>query len=118
MEYPDYPFPEGTEEFPSHTVVYKYLGSYADKFKLRNRLQLHHLVTHVSPLKDGKWAVTVKDVKQKIEHTINYDVVFVCVGYVGTPYTPEIPDRNKFQKKQIHSHDFRTADTFRGMYQF
>lgn len=44
-----------------------------------------------------------------------FDSIFVCNGHYNTPAIPNYPGRNLFNGQQIHSHDYRCPDPFKGM---
>lgn len=118
MEFPDFPYPNGTKSYPSHDVVWKYLDSYADRFRLKERIKFHHVVQEVHHVREKmfqskKWKITARDAANKKNVTNTFDAVFVCTGVASTPYTPKI-DGN-FVGKIIHSHDYRRAGDFRGL---
>ena len=45
-----------------------------------------------------------------------FDGVMVCNGHYNDPNIPTYPGQNVFKGKQIHSHDFRRTDQFKGFY--
>lgn len=113
MEFPDFPYPEGTKSYPPQAKVLKYLNSYVDKFDLKKHIQFGHLVIRVLPIEKGKWEVIVKDLPNNKFETKIYDVVFVANGHFTASRIPHIDDANEFKGKIIHSHDFRTAEAFK-----
>src|SRR6202789_2355606 len=48
--FPDFPFPEKTQLFPSHWDMHKYLVAYADKFGVTPRIRLRSEVKALRPL--------------------------------------------------------------------
>lgn len=48
--------------------------------------------------------------------TETYDAVFVCTGFASSPLIPDIKDAEKFNGEKIHSHDYRRAEAFQGLY--
>ncbi|XP_055306207.1 senecionine N-oxygenase-like isoform X2 [Sitodiplosis mosellana] len=111
MEFPDFPYPKETISYPSQPVVLNYLQSYAERFDIKNHIKFSHLIIRVLPIENGKWQVIVKDLPNDKFITLIYDVVFVCTGRFSSLRYPSIP--NEFQGKSLHSHDYRTAETFR-----
>lgn len=104
------------DDFPLHTDVLKYLRLFADHFNLNGHIKCQHMVTRVRPIANTKWeivAVNLADDKH-IEHI--HDFVFVCNGHFFEPYIPNVQDADEFQGRLIHSHDFRSAEHFRGMH--
>lgn len=114
MEFPDHAYPNGTISYPTQSVVLNYLRSYADRFDVKKHIKFTHLVIRVLPIENGKWEVIVKDLRNDKFLTLIYDVVFVCTGRFSTLRYPSIPGMDEFRGKSLHSHDYRTAETFRG----
>lgn len=116
MEFPDFPYPDGTPSYPPQSRVLRYLHDYADHFALKKHLKLNHLTIRVVPIENGRWEVIVKDLQNNKFETLIYDIVFVCNGHFAAPRYPDIPGFDQFKGKVIHSHDFRTAEAFHGGY--
>lgn len=118
MEYPDFPYPAGTKSYPTAKVVWNYLMSYAKKFQITDLIKLRHLVENVVPLENGKWRVYARTFPSKKPVSDVFDAVFVCTNAYSYPYTPTIEGIDEFTKKnkKIHSHDFRRAADFKGMF--
>lgn len=114
MEFPDHSYPKGTESYPLQPDVLNYLQSYADRFDVNKHIKFSHLVIRVLPIENGKWEVIVKDLAEDKFITLIYDVVLVCTGRFSSLRYPSLPGMDEFQGKMLHSHDFRTAETFRG----
>lgn len=113
MHYPDYPFPEQECSYLSAEDVLKYYQSYADKFNLRNKIKFEHHVVRVRPLQDDTWEVIVRDLQHNKYETVNYDAVLVCNGHYNTPLIPDYEGAKEFQGRQIHSHDYKSSDSFK-----
>lgn len=52
----------------------------------------------------------VRDVIEK--HV--YDAVLVCNGMNHTPYVPQYRGRESFEGEEMHSHDYRVPEIFKG----
>lgn len=115
MEYPDHHYPEDTPAFPSQADVLNYLHSYANRFDLKRHIKFSHLVVQVVPIDDEKWEVVVKNLPNNSYETNIFDAVFICNGHYSAPNIPELPGADRFRGRLIHSHDFRSAERFRGM---
>lgn len=125
MEFPDYPYPNDTISYPSQETVLKYLNSYADHFKLKTHIKLHHLVVKVTPIvkrkmllikSKTKWKLTIKNLPEnKTVESDVYDAVFVCTGVASSPNIPDVLGADVFKGKIMHSHDYRRADDFEGV---
>lgn len=114
MEYPDFPYPNGTKSYPPQSEVLKFIHSYADKFDLKKHIKFSHIVIRVLPIEDGKWEIIVKNLPTNTFETIIYDAVFIANGHFVAPRIPHIDGVNEFKGKILHSHDFRTAEAYRG----
>lgn len=115
MEYPDVHYPEDTLSFPTQQDVLNYLHSYANQFELKKYIRFNHLVIRVSPIPDDRWEIVVQNVRDNTYETKFFDAVFICNGHYSAPQIPKIPGANEFKGIMFHSHDFRSAEAFRGM---
>lgn len=116
MEFPGHHYPNNTVSYPSHEDIWNYLNSYADRFDLKKHMKLHHLVEKVNSIENDKWNVTVKDLPNNKTESVIYDAVFVCINKYSSPNYPKIKGSDEFGGKFMHSHDYRRAEDFRGMY--
>jgi len=116
MCFPDLAFPEQESSYIPAADVESYLNLYADTFNLRDRIKFEHLVMRVRPLRDqDKWEVIVKNLKTvEYEEAQTFDAVLVCNGHFSEPSVPQLPGQRLYEGRQLHSHDYRTPDTFRG----
>ncbi|XP_031638724.1 senecionine N-oxygenase-like [Contarinia nasturtii] len=112
MEFPDFPYPNGTIPYPPQADVLNYLHSYADHYDIKKHIKLNHLVIRVLPIEDDKWEVIVKDLPNNEFQTLTYDYVFVCNGHFSSPRYPSIPGIKEFEGKMLHSHDYRKPESF------
>lgn len=115
MEFPDFPYPEDTSSFPSQSDVLNYLHSYANRFDLKKHIKFSHLVLQVAPVEDEKWEIVVKNLPNNTYETNIFDAVFICNGHYSVPKIPNIPGADQFKGKILHSHNFRSAEKFRGI---
>src|SRR5215475_364106 len=100
MQYPSFAMPESYGDFPHHTEMAAYLGSYADEFGLRDSIRVQATVERLEPA-DGKWRITLDDGSWR-----SYGAVIVATGLFWSPRVPTYPDR--FDGTVSHSHDYRT----------
>lgn len=114
MEFPDFPYPEDTLVFPTQPDVLNYLHSYANRFDLKKHIKFNHSVVRVAPIEDDNWEIVVKNLRDGTFETNFFNAVFVANGHYSVPQIPKIAGSNEFKGKIIHSHDFRTAEAFRG----
>lgn len=115
MEFPGFKFPEHTDSFPTHNVVWQYLDSYAKHFHINKHIKYQHLVTKVRSISNKKWEVTVHDLPNNKSVSSTYDAVFVCTGVCSSPFIPKIRGADGFKGRKMHSHDYRIPETFEGM---
>lgn len=115
MTYPNFPYPSEEEKsyLPSKKVL-EYLNSYADAFKVRDTIKFLHQVLRVRPLFDNRWEVIVKNLTNGSYETFIFDAVLVCIGMFHTPSWPVFEGQDVFKGHQIHSHDYRSPEAFKG----
>lgn len=77
-------------------------------------VKFEHQVLRVHPLVNHKWEVIAKNLLTNEFETLNFDAVMVCNGHYHTPLFPQLKDANVFKGKEMHSHDYRCADSFKG----
>lgn len=114
MAYPTTPFPEGDVSYATSAEVLKYYQSYAAEFDLTQYVKFEHYVLRVRPLIDKSWEVIVQDMKLNNCSTYIFDAVLVCNGHYNSPRMPAFKGQDIYEGKQMHSHDFRSAEKFRG----
>lgn len=114
MGYPDFPIPSQEKSYISSMDMLKFLNLYADNFDIRKQIKFEHQVLRVRPLKDETWEVIVRDLRNSKYETFNFDSVLVCNGHYHTPTIPKFRGANIFRGVQIHSHDYRHPDSFKG----
>ncbi|XP_042892554.1 flavin-containing monooxygenase FMO GS-OX5-like isoform X3 [Penaeus japonicus] len=118
MAFPDFPFPEADESFVHHSEVKKYLENYAQHFDLYPHIKFNHHVEEVKPIikETGppSWSIKVKDLNSGEFSTAVCDALLVCNGHYSVPRLPIIKDIEKFQGRQIHSHNYREPSPYEG----
>ncbi|CAL1541028.1 unnamed protein product [Lymnaea stagnalis] len=119
MAFPDYPFPEDLPSFVRHKDVQKYLEDYTAHFNLSQYIKFLTIVKWIEPVVDEtsqfkfKWAVTTCNVLNQAEEVTQiYEAVLVCNGHYATPKIPNIPGLETFTGQVLHSHDYRTPESF------
>jgi len=137
----DFPYPEGTDDFPTAAQVRGYLAAYADHFGLRPLLNLSTEVTSVARSREaaevdtgdggsevdrggdvdrgggtgsrsGAFEVTVSPAGSAGSRRQTFDFVVVCSGTFSTPHVPEFPGRENFAGSVRHSSRFPDAARF------
>lgn len=91
-----------------------YYHWYAEKFHLLKCIQFEHNVLRVRPLANQTWEVIVMDLPSNTCKKHHFDAVMVCNGHNSTPDIPKFKGQEMFSGKQIHSHDFRNVNDFKG----
>jgi dimethylaniline monooxygenase (N-oxide forming) len=106
MEYPGFPMPESSPDFPHHTHIAAYFESYVDRFGFRDRITFDTRVRSAEPLDPG-WRVTLESGEER-----TYDVLMVANGHHWDARWPEpaFPGSDVFQGVQLHSHDYEGDD--------
>ncbi|KAK4794797.1 hypothetical protein SAY86_012791 [Trapa natans] len=124
MGFRDYPFVARSDwsidprRFPGHAEVLEYLQGFARDFAIEEMVRFDREVVKVGLLKGGdrsQWRV-------KSRKTTNgtclddevFDAVVVCNGHYTEPRPAEIPGISTWPGKQIHSHNYRTPEPFKG----
>lgn len=114
MGYPTVPFHKQDQSYVTSEAVCQYFRMYADIFTLDKCIKFEHNVLRVRPLQDQDWEVIVQDMRSKKFATYLFDAILVCNGHYSTPQWPKYRGQNLFEGKQIHSHEYRKSDEFRG----
>ncbi|XP_023552042.1 flavin-containing monooxygenase FMO GS-OX-like 3 [Cucurbita pepo subsp. pepo] len=114
----DYPFVprEGEDRdprrFPGHREVLKYLEDFANEFGICELVRFRTEVVFVG-LELGKWRIRFRCENGAV-HEETFDAVVVCVGNFSLPRVAEIPGIDEWPGEQIHSHNYRSPEPFRG----
>jgi dimethylaniline monooxygenase (N-oxide forming) len=87
-----------------------YLESYADTFRLRERVRFNTSVTAVQRRKDGLWCVATMSHGARVDHV--FDAVAVCSGPFQIP-NMDVANLDQFTGDVVHSSAYRNADRFR-----
>ncbi|NWJ09953.1 FMO1 monooxygenase, partial [Crypturellus undulatus] len=114
----DFPYPEDFPVFLPHARLLEYLRRYAERFALRQRIQLETTVLSVRKRPDfattGQWDVVTEAGGKRTSHV--FDAVMVCSGNFWEPSLPlhAFPGIEKFQGKYFHSRQYKHPDVFQG----
>ncbi|XP_055920260.1 senecionine N-oxygenase [Eupeodes corollae] len=112
MGFPDFPIPEEEASYISSENMMAFLSKYTEKFEIRKHIQFLHHVIRIRP-RNNKWEVIVKDLCNDIIKTEMFEYVMVCNGHYHTPSYPNLKGIEDFKGKAIHSHDYRSPDSFK-----
>lgn len=91
-----------------------FLELYAQKFNVYENVKFQHYVIRVRPHGENQWEIIVRDLPTDKYYTYIFDGVVICNGHYHTPAFPDYQGKDLFKGQQIHSHDFRCADPFKG----
>ncbi|XP_058465155.1 senecionine N-oxygenase-like [Malaya genurostris] len=116
MGFPDFPIPEQKESYIPSQDILNFLQCYAEKFDVIRHVRFEYHVMMVDTVTNGpkKWKVQVKNLPEAKIGTYFFDYVFVCNGHYHTPQKPHFSNTDVFLGKQLHSHDYRSAENFNG----
>jgi indole-3-pyruvate monooxygenase len=99
-------FPASTPRFPTRRDFLAYLHRYADAFRIPVETQAE--VASFQPV-GGAWIA-----RTTTGASVQARAVVVATGIVSNPHTPEIPGRNRFGGRVLHSVEYRRPDGFKG----
>jgi len=116
MQYATFPMPDNYPDYLSHEMIAKYCDDFVDNFGFREKIQFRTEVTRAEPATGGGWDVTVRQRDSGMQRTERYSAVLVANGHHWDPRYPEpaFPGAGTFTGEQIHSHHYRTPETFTG----
>jgi cation diffusion facilitator CzcD-associated flavoprotein CzcO len=99
ISFEDFPMDARYPDFPHHSEIKQFLGEYADRFGLRERIRFNTAVERAARLDGGGWRITTSD---GAEH--EFDALLVCNGHHWDPSYPEFP--GEFDGPTLHSHHY------------
>lgn len=115
MGFPDFEFPNRGRSFVSSDEVLQFFTSYARHFNVVERVQFEHHVVLVKPIENERWEVLVKDLTTNSYKTDQFDYAMICNGHNSVANMPDIAGSDIFLGKQLHSHSYRTPDSYKGL---
>jgi dimethylaniline monooxygenase (N-oxide forming) len=105
-EIPDYPMPESYPRVPSGEELQAYFENYARDFGIFEKIRFNTEVLGLNQEPDGKWTVEFTDKKDTKQERKSFDFIVVANGLYFDPYIPEVPGREKFQGRILHTKDY------------
>lgn len=115
MGYPDFPIPDQNKSYIPQRDMLTFLELYAQKFNVYEHIKFQSYVIRVRPYgDDDQWEIIVRDLPTNAYNTYIFDAVIVCNGHYHTPAMPKYAGKDVYKGQQIHSHDFRSAQPFKG----
>lgn len=115
MAFPGFPFPSNLPSFMKHEDVLQYLKDYAKHYDILKLIKFDTMVDRVEPIdkKTGQvWKVSYRSTNTGANEEI-YDAVIVCNGHYSVPLVPHIEGDDIFSGTIVHSHDYRTPETYK-----
>jgi dimethylaniline monooxygenase (N-oxide forming) len=109
MAFSDHPMPETYPDFPGHRQIAAYFESYADRFGVRERIQLEREVKRAVRDPDGTWQIELANGEQR-----RYAMLVVANGHHWDPQWPDPPFPGSFSGTVMHSHAFVDATPLYG----
>ncbi|KAK7243396.1 hypothetical protein RIF29_38191 [Crotalaria pallida] len=121
MGFLDYPFPDREKgdlrTFPGHEEVLWFLMKFAEEFGLRELIRFETEVVRVERVEgmseSESWVVESRN-RDSLLSRESFEAVVVCSGHFTQPRVPTIPGIEKWPGYQIHSHNYRVPEPFRG----
>ncbi|KAJ2402975.1 monooxygenase [Coemansia sp. RSA 2559] len=122
MQFPEFPFPKETPDFPNRKQIRQYVHRYYGdpKHKLKGLVQLNSQVESAE-YKDNEWVCTVRRLANdgNRTETLKFDALAVCTGRVNHPYIPQVPGLHELAQARpgtvIHAKEYRRASDYTGM---
>ncbi|KAJ1296322.1 hypothetical protein BS78_01G291300 [Paspalum vaginatum] len=102
--------------FPGHREVLAFLDAFAAEAGVAARVRLRAEVLRARPLGRGqgeRWVVAWRGEDGEVAEEV-FDAVVVCSGHCSVPLVPKIRGIDRWPGKQMHSHNYRVPEPFRG----
>ncbi|KAI4323517.1 hypothetical protein L6164_023115 [Bauhinia variegata] len=119
MGFLDYPFSKeetgDPRTFPGHEEVLRFLDKFADEFGLHSLIRFNTEVVRVEQI-DSDWVVesNPRGSASGSQERETFEAVVVCTGHYTTPRLAKIPGIERWPGFQMHSHNYRVPEPFRG----
>lgn len=114
----DFPPDAQYPNYMHNSKMVKYIEDYANSIGCLDKMHFEHKVLNVEKAdsfeEDGRWVVTVEDMKTKRQSKDTYDGVMVCTGHHVTPSWATFPGQETFKGKIIHTHSYKKPTEFIG----
>ncbi|MFJ5999935.1 flavin-containing monooxygenase [Streptomyces sp. NPDC092370] len=102
-----YPMPDHFADYPPHRQILSYLTSFAEAYKLTDRIEFGTEVRSVDKNPNGTWTVTRADGRASAHRQ-----VVVCTGAQWHPNVPDLPGH--FTGEIRHTVTYRSSAELRG----
>ncbi|ODQ68691.1 FAD/NAD(P)-binding domain-containing protein [Nadsonia fulvescens var. elongata DSM 6958] len=89
IKFNNFPYPKGTDLFPSRQNVLKYIQSYGEG--LREHISLNSQIISAKKLDCGMWELTVRHLDQGCKRTTHFfDAIIIATNKYDTPFIPDV----------------------------
>jgi cation diffusion facilitator CzcD-associated flavoprotein CzcO len=109
-ELPGMPLPPGDPQEPASSAVSRYFAAYEDRLSLGVRRPVRVRAVRDVGGPDGLLAVETDDGEWLTRSVVN------ATGTWQKPFWPAYPGQSTFSGRQLHTHDFRSAEDFAGQH--
>lgn len=114
MGFHDFDFTGPDVSYVTPADVMDFLERYSNHFDLKNHIKFEHFVLNVSPIENDRWSVEVKNLVDGSRSIETFDGIFICSGHYSVPKYQTIEGLKHFKGETMHSHDYRTPESFSG----
>ncbi len=108
----DLDFDAGTQAFPDHYDMHRYLVRYARHFGIDRHIRFDTRVTQVRPAFDPGAEPPAWEVTTEAGDTDRFDAVIVASGHLTKPL--EVPSFKTFTGTYLHAHHYREPEPYVG----
>ncbi|GJN20081.1 hypothetical protein PR202_gb07409 [Eleusine coracana subsp. coracana] len=107
--------------FPGHREILAFLHAFAEESGVAKHVRFRTEVIRVAPLlRQGtseQWTVEWRGEDGAVAEEV-FDAIVVCTGHCTVPLVPKIRGIDKWQGKQVHSHNYRVPEPYRYYFPF
>uniref|UniRef100_H3A574 Flavin-containing monooxygenase n=1 Tax=Latimeria chalumnae TaxID=7897 RepID=H3A574_LATCH len=120
MAFPGFPFGPHLPSFIHHSDVRRYLEEYAQHYGIGEHIKLFtEYPLPISSSSTRSRSRTLKEEDQKSYHPEevaikSFTYIIIRNRHYSDPYIPNVPGMEYFQGQVMHSHEYRTPESFTG----
>src|SRR5919199_5401607 len=112
-EFPDYPMPESYPALPSGEQIRSYLEDYAHHFQIFDKIHFNCIVKQLEPTPENRWILHYTNQETGETTQKEFDFIVVSTGLYSNPYVPDIPEREVFSGKVLHSSQYKSPSVIK-----
>ena len=113
-EIPDFPIPDEFPRLPTGEQLQTYFENYAKHFGLLEKINFNVVINKLAEVKNNGWRLHYENRKTGEASRQSFDFIVVATGLYSNPFVPEIPGRDQFLGKVMHSSDYMDPNTING----